>query len=276
MPAPWKHNGVRVIPGNRSTPTPRRRRGCPGRGDQLGPRRRAKIWAGTVTIQPNAKTGAHHHGELESVIYVVKGRARMRWGERLEYRRRGRPGRLHLRPALCAAPGDQRQSRRDAGMRAGAERQRSGRRQSRHRAGGEAGGGAVDRPDPSPACGVRWYAASRRGFCISFPSPARHAWEGGRTPDEALPCHLLLSQREFVLKKEPSPALRAPSPIASQRGEGEGWRQPALPLLRNGRGKEGGSPLSDCFATGEGQEGGRRRAHAKITGKTGLGARRRR
>src|SRR6201995_5704265 len=44
-----------------------------------------KIWAGTVTIHPNAKTGAHHHGALESVIYVVRGRARMRWGEKLEY-----------------------------------------------------------------------------------------------------------------------------------------------------------------------------------------------
>jgi len=41
--------------------------------------------AGTVHIHPNAKTGAHHHGELESVIYVVSGRARMRWGERLEF-----------------------------------------------------------------------------------------------------------------------------------------------------------------------------------------------
>ena len=45
----------------------------------------SKIWAGTVTIQPDAKTGAHHHGALESIIYVVSGRARMRWGERLEY-----------------------------------------------------------------------------------------------------------------------------------------------------------------------------------------------
>jgi uncharacterized RmlC-like cupin family protein len=51
-----------------------------------------KIWAGTVTINPNAKTGAHHHGTLESVIYVVKGRARMRWGERLEYVAEAGPG----------------------------------------------------------------------------------------------------------------------------------------------------------------------------------------
>ena len=44
-----------------------------------------KLWAGAVTIHPNAKTGPHHHGALESVIYVVRGKARMRWGERLEY-----------------------------------------------------------------------------------------------------------------------------------------------------------------------------------------------
>ena len=44
-----------------------------------------KLWAGTVTIEPNAKTGAHHHGDLESVIYVVSGMARLRWGDRLEF-----------------------------------------------------------------------------------------------------------------------------------------------------------------------------------------------
>ena len=44
-----------------------------------------KLWAGTVMIRPGAKTGAHHHGELESVIYVIRGRARMRWGDNLEF-----------------------------------------------------------------------------------------------------------------------------------------------------------------------------------------------
>jgi len=43
-----------------------------------------KLWAGTVVIQPKARTGPHHHGELETVIYVVRGRARMRWGDNLE------------------------------------------------------------------------------------------------------------------------------------------------------------------------------------------------
>ena len=45
-----------------------------------------------MTIHPNAKTGAHHHGELESVIYVVKGRARMRWGDHLEFTAEAGPG----------------------------------------------------------------------------------------------------------------------------------------------------------------------------------------
>ena len=43
-------------------------------------------------IHPNAKTGAHHHGPLESVIYVVSGKARMRWGEQLEFTAEAGPG----------------------------------------------------------------------------------------------------------------------------------------------------------------------------------------
>jgi hypothetical protein len=34
----------------------------------------SKLWAGTMVVQPDAKTGPHHHGELETVLYVVKGR----------------------------------------------------------------------------------------------------------------------------------------------------------------------------------------------------------
>jgi uncharacterized RmlC-like cupin family protein len=51
-----------------------------------------KIWAGTVVIQPGAQTGPHHHGDLESVIYVLNGRARMRWGDRLEFASEAGPG----------------------------------------------------------------------------------------------------------------------------------------------------------------------------------------
>ena len=52
----------------------------------------SKLWAGTFTVEPNAKTGPHHHGELETVIYVVAGRARMRWGEHLEFTAEAEPG----------------------------------------------------------------------------------------------------------------------------------------------------------------------------------------
>jgi uncharacterized RmlC-like cupin family protein len=51
-----------------------------------------KIWAGTVQIQPGAQTGPHHHGPLESVIYVLHGHARMRWGDRLEFASEAGPG----------------------------------------------------------------------------------------------------------------------------------------------------------------------------------------
>jgi uncharacterized RmlC-like cupin family protein len=58
-----------------------------------------KLWAGTVVIDPDAKTGAHHHGPVESVIYIVSGHARMRWGERLEFFADARPGDfIHIPP----------------------------------------------------------------------------------------------------------------------------------------------------------------------------------
>ena len=104
----WKHEGVRVIKAGQldtNTPqTPGMTRAAAINHARVGA---SKLWAGAVTIQPNAKTGAHHHGEIESVIYVVKGRARMRWGEALEFVARSRSGRFHLRPTFCAAPGDQ-------------------------------------------------------------------------------------------------------------------------------------------------------------------------
>ena len=92
-PIDWRNNGVRVIPANSLDPntaqTPGMNRAAAINYARVGAQ---KIWAGTVTIHPDAKTGAHHHGHLESVIYVVKGKARMRWGERLEYVAEAGPG----------------------------------------------------------------------------------------------------------------------------------------------------------------------------------------
>jgi uncharacterized RmlC-like cupin family protein len=51
-----------------------------------------ETWIGTVTMQPSAKTGAHHHGRHEVAIYVVKGRSQIRWGERLDFAAEVGPG----------------------------------------------------------------------------------------------------------------------------------------------------------------------------------------
>jgi len=37
------------------------------------------------TVQPGAATGAHHHGDQETILYVLNGHARYRWGPRLEH-----------------------------------------------------------------------------------------------------------------------------------------------------------------------------------------------
>lgn len=82
----WKHDGVQVIKAGTLDPntaqTPGMTRAAAINAARVGAQ---KIWAGTVKIDANAKTGVHHHGELESVIFVVRGKARMRWGEALEY-----------------------------------------------------------------------------------------------------------------------------------------------------------------------------------------------
>ena len=89
----WRLHGVRVVRADEldtNTPqTPGMSRAAAINFAKAGAQ---KLWAGTVTIHPDAKTGAHHHGALESVIYVVKGKARMRWGERLEYVAEAGPG----------------------------------------------------------------------------------------------------------------------------------------------------------------------------------------
>ncbi len=82
-PAPdhWRDHGVKVIPGDNLDPntaqTPGMNRATAinkaraGGGEDLG---------GHGAHPPDAKTGAHHHGDLESIIYVrQRGRARMRW-----------------------------------------------------------------------------------------------------------------------------------------------------------------------------------------------------
>ena len=89
----WKEHGIRVVRAGEldgNTPqTPGMTRAAAITHARTGA---SKLWAGTVSVQPAARTGAHHHGELETVLYIVRGRARFRWGEHLEYVVEAGPG----------------------------------------------------------------------------------------------------------------------------------------------------------------------------------------
>jgi uncharacterized RmlC-like cupin family protein len=91
--ANWKEHGIRIVRAGEldlNTPqTPGMTRAAAITHARAGA---SKLWAGTVVVQPDAKTGPHHHGELETVLYIVKGRARFRWGGRLEFVDEAGPG----------------------------------------------------------------------------------------------------------------------------------------------------------------------------------------
>lgn len=82
----WKEHGVKIVRAGEldaNTPqTPGMTRAAAITHARTGA---SKLWAGTVVVEPSAKTGPHHHGELETVLYIVRGRARMRWGDQLEF-----------------------------------------------------------------------------------------------------------------------------------------------------------------------------------------------
>lgn len=91
--ARWRQNGVRVVRSSELDINTAQTAGMNRAAAITHARAGAeKLWAGTVVIHPKAKTGAHHHGPVESVIYVVSGRARMRWGDRLEFVAEAGPG----------------------------------------------------------------------------------------------------------------------------------------------------------------------------------------
>jgi uncharacterized RmlC-like cupin family protein len=93
MSQDWRLHGVKIIRSDKldsSTPqTPGMTRAAAINRAMVGAN---KLWAGTVNIHAKAKTAPHHHGELESVIYIISGKARMRWGETLEFFADAGPG----------------------------------------------------------------------------------------------------------------------------------------------------------------------------------------
>jgi uncharacterized RmlC-like cupin family protein len=93
MTPDWARDGIRIVhAGELDTNTPQ----TPGMNRAAAITHASagasKLWAGTVVVHPNAKTGAHHHGEVETVLYIIRGRARMRWGDKLEFVAEAGPG----------------------------------------------------------------------------------------------------------------------------------------------------------------------------------------
>ena len=74
----WKKHGVRIVhAGELDMNTPQTSGMTRAAAITRARTGAEKLWAGTMVVQPYAKTGPHHHGELETVLYVVKGRVRM-------------------------------------------------------------------------------------------------------------------------------------------------------------------------------------------------------
>jgi uncharacterized RmlC-like cupin family protein len=43
------------------------------------------LWAGVMLAEPDSASSVHHHGHLETVVYVLAGQSKVRWGSRLEH-----------------------------------------------------------------------------------------------------------------------------------------------------------------------------------------------
>ncbi len=73
--------GVQVIRGDQLSPstaqTPGMTRVAAVAPETTGNR---QLWVGRATTPAGTVSGWHHHGDCETAIYVVSGRARFRWG----------------------------------------------------------------------------------------------------------------------------------------------------------------------------------------------------
>ena len=43
------------------------------------------LWGGLFIVAPGVSTGIHHHGEQDTIAYVLEGKCLVRWGERGEF-----------------------------------------------------------------------------------------------------------------------------------------------------------------------------------------------
>ena len=50
------------------------------------------MWGGLFEVNPRARTGIHHHGEQQTIAYVLSGICEVRWGATGEYAARANAG----------------------------------------------------------------------------------------------------------------------------------------------------------------------------------------
>jgi uncharacterized RmlC-like cupin family protein len=50
------------------------------------------LWGGLFEVKAGARTGIHHHGEQQTIAYVLSGVCDVRWGARGEYAARAKAG----------------------------------------------------------------------------------------------------------------------------------------------------------------------------------------
>jgi uncharacterized RmlC-like cupin family protein len=50
------------------------------------------LWGGLFEVEPGARTGIHHHGEQQTIAYVLSGVCEVRWGRRGEYSAHAKAG----------------------------------------------------------------------------------------------------------------------------------------------------------------------------------------
>ncbi len=50
------------------------------------------LWAGVTIVAPGIASGVHHHGALETIIYVVSGHGKIRWGAEMQHEEQVEPG----------------------------------------------------------------------------------------------------------------------------------------------------------------------------------------
>ena len=68
---------------------------APARGVETG------LWGGIFIVEPGGRTGIHHHGEQETIAYVLEGACEVRWGERGEFSAQAGAGDfIHVPPML--------------------------------------------------------------------------------------------------------------------------------------------------------------------------------